>query len=58
MGLGYMYWNGLGMQRDVGKGLELWRASAARGNTQAQKYIDDVPWWTRAGLTIEQWFKR
>jgi len=51
--LGWMYSAGAGVPRDGKRALELWYASAAQGNQDAQKYLDDVAWYWRARYTIE-----
>jgi tetratricopeptide (TPR) repeat protein len=52
--LGWMYSAGAGVPRDGRRALELWYASAAQGNQDAQKYLDDVPWYWRARYKIEE----
>lgn len=58
MGLGYLYSAGRGVEQDPRQAITLWRLSAAQGNQQAQKYLDDVPWWWRARFAVEDLFSR
>ncbi len=55
MALGYMYSASRGGPQDPRKAYDLWVASAAQGNKEAQKYLDDVPWWWKARFAVEDW---
>lgn len=56
MGLGYLYSAGRGVPQDWKKAWTLWRMSASQGNEQAQKYLDGMPWYTRARYSMEELF--
>lgn len=56
MALGYMYSAARGGPQEPRQAYDLWRASAAQGNKQAQKYLDDVPWWWKARFAAEDWY--
>ena len=55
MALGYMYSAARGVPQDPRKAYDLWRLSAAQGNEQARKYLEDVPWWWKARFAAEDW---
>lgn len=58
MALGYMYAEARGVPQDARKAYDLWRLSAAQGNKEAQQYLDDIPWWSRARFAMEDLFGR
>jgi len=58
MALGYLYSAARGVPQDPRKAYDLWKLSAAQGNKQAKKYLDDLPWWWKARFAVEDWYSR
>lgn len=54
--LGYMYASGRGGVTDGRKAYALWRASAAQGNEEAQRYLDEASWLWKARFALEDLF--
>ncbi len=52
-----MYSASRGGPQEPRKAYDLWVASAAQGNKQAQKYLDEVPWWWKARFAVEDWLR-